>query len=97
MTTPDDTLTPIPNRPGTLDPPDPRWAKACCGPAHGHTWRRDEPSAWPLVVLLDSHVGPQEYRVVHDLRARRPARDEFGNTLYMPVSDATPARWGRTP
>ncbi len=62
MTTPEDTMRPIPHRPRDLDLQDRRWARAYCGPAHGHTWRRDE----------------------------------FGNTLYMPMTDATPPRWGRT-
>lgn len=56
---------------------------------------RREPSAWPPVVFLHSHHGPQEYRLVHDLRSRRPARADLGNTPHMPVTEAIPARWGR--
>lgn len=68
----------------TLRPTD-GWARAYCGPAHGRTWLRAGPEAWPACVVLGSPAGPQEYRLVHDPRSHRPARDHLGNTLYMPV------------
>ena len=64
---------------------DQEWAKAYCGPAHGYTWRRETASSWPPRIVLTSRSGPYEYRLVHDLRAHRPARDHLGNTLYMPA------------
>lgn len=60
-------------------------ARAYCGPAHGHTWLLEGGSSWPPRIMLGSRDGPHEYRLVHDLRSHRPARDHLGNTLYMPV------------
>lgn len=62
------------------------WARACCGPAHGRTWLREDTAAWPTRVVLASRAGPQEYRLVLARRTHRPARDHLGTTLYVPVS-----------
>jgi hypothetical protein len=73
------------------------WAKAYCGPAHGLTWQRQGPTSWPPRIVLASRAGPQEYRLVHDPRAHRPARDHLGNTLYMPVPRSSDrAGWSTT-
>ena len=78
-----------------LSPTDAERARAYCGPAHGHTWLLESGSSWPPRIMLVSQDGPHEYRLIHDLRAHRPARDHLGNTLYMPVIPVSD-RDGRT-
>ena len=68
-----------------VSPTDAERARAYCGPAHGHTWLLESGSPWPRRITLVSQDGPHGYRLIHDLRAHRPARDHLGNTLYMPV------------
>ncbi len=65
-----------------------RWARAYCGPAHGRTWAlaAGEPVTEQVNVCAHGHT--HSYRLVHDLRARRPARDDFGHWMYLPASTA---------
>lgn len=64
------------------------WARAYCGPAHGRTWAlaAGGPIAEHVDVSVDGHT--HSYRLVQDLRARRPARDDFGHWMYLPASPA---------
>ena len=70
---------------GAVSPTDAEGARAYCGPAHGHTWLLESGSSWPPRTMLVSQDRPREYRLIHDLRAHRPARDHLGHTLYMLV------------
>lgn len=69
-----------------------RWARAYCGAAHGHTWAltTGEPVAEHVDVSAHGHT--HSYRLVHDLRAQRPARDDFGHWMYLPASITTGRR-----
>lgn len=69
-----------------------RWARAYCGPAHGHTWAlpTDESVTEHVDVTANGHT--HSYRLVHDLRAHRPARDDFGHWMYLPASTAPGSR-----
>jgi hypothetical protein len=60
-------------------------AKAYCGPAHGRGWTIIGEHTLPERVVLDAAGGVHSYRLVHDLRLRRAARDQHGDYLYMPV------------
>ncbi len=78
-------------------------AKAYCGPAHGQSWVIDDVHSLPEQLDLEFDGAVHVYRLVHDPRAGRPARDHSGNYLYMPVSyggapsavgpSAAPPRW----
>lgn len=59
-------------------------ARAYCGPSHGLCWALDS-AAPPRAVDIGSGKHRVTYRLVHNPRTRRPARDYLGNYLYMPV------------
>ena len=60
-------------------------ARAYCGPAHGQQWPviGREPPVW---VELPCGASSALYRLVRQPRSRRPARDELGNLLYVPMT-----------
>jgi len=62
-----------------------RYAKAYCGPAHGQSWSFDAEQPPPERVDLGAADEVHSYRLVHDPRQHRPARDHHGNYLYMPI------------
>lgn len=59
--------------------------RAYCGPAHGQQWSviGREPPAW---VELPCGASSALYRLVRQPRTGRPARDELGNLLYVPMA-----------
>jgi len=64
--------------------------RAYCGPAHGQQWPviDREPPAW---VELPCGASSALYRLVRQPRTGRPARDQLGNYLYVPMTgDRTP-------
>lgn len=65
-------------------------ARAYSGPAHGQQWpvTDHEPPAW---VELPIGAGSVLYRLVRQPRSRRPARDQLGNYLYVPMAGTAPA------
>lgn len=60
-------------------------ARAYCGPAHRHSWTLAADGPLPEEVLLAQDGKTYRYRLVHDLRERRPARDEYGDWMYLPA------------
>ncbi|WP_209313824.1 transaldolase [Blastococcus sp. TF02A-35] len=72
-------------------------ARAYSGPAHGQQWQviDPEPPAW---VELPVGAASALYRLVRQPRSHRPARDQLGNYLYVPMTDAPHEPMdGRTP
>jgi hypothetical protein len=67
-----------------LESPD--CAVAYCGPAHGQTWTHPDTADWPPEIMLSSGGLEYPYRLIHDVRARRLARDHSGNVLYVAVN-----------
>lgn len=62
-----------------------RSARAYCGPAHGTSWAVDMAAPPPRTVDLGVGAERTSYQLVQDPQTRRPARDQLGNYLYMPV------------
>ena len=62
-----------------------RLARAYCGPAHGYCWPVAAEDPPPEDVVLEIAAEPLTYRLVHHPRSRRPARDQRGRYLYMPL------------
>ncbi len=69
-----------------------RWARAYCGPAHGHTWALPTGESVTEHVEVAANGHTHFYRLVYDLRAHRPARDDFGHWMYLPASTAAGRR-----
>ncbi|RBY95401.1 hypothetical protein DQ237_15210 [Blastococcus sp. TF02-8] len=65
-------------------------ARAYCGPAHGQRWTVDasEPPAWVELPVSESSC---LYRLVRQRRTGRPARDDLGNVLYVPMTGGSQA------
>lgn len=63
----------------------PSRGRAYCGPAHGHSWIVDDAETPPRTVDLGEGRHRVRYRLVHHPRTHRPARDQMGNYVYMPV------------
>ncbi|TKJ16856.1 hypothetical protein [Blastococcus sp. CCUG 61487] len=59
-------------------------ARAYCGTAHGQVWPVDRRHL-PLWVELPVDVSTALYRLVLRPRTGRPARDQHGNYLYVPL------------
>lgn len=68
-------------------------ARAYCGPAHGQQWTVD-PGLPPARVELPVGASSCHYRLVRQRRSGRPARDELGNLLYVPMTDGAPGLRG---
>lgn len=64
-----------------------REARAYSGPAHGQQWpvTDPEPPAW---VELPTGAASALYRLVRHPRSHRPARDQLGNYVYVPMTSA---------
>lgn len=80
------TVTASPTTPTQDTSVDQGRARAYCGPAHGHCWVLDPVAVPPSSVELGVGSDLTCYRLVHHPRTRRPARDYWGNYLYMPLS-----------
>ena len=64
--------------------------RAYCGAAHGQQWTivDGDPPDWVELPIGASSV---LYRLARQPRSGRPARDQFGNYLYVPMhADASP-------
>lgn len=59
--------------------------RAYGGPAHGLCWTIDADHPPREVEIIP---GSPSYRLIHHPRTHQPAKDHFGNYLYMPVSPA---------
>ncbi len=72
--------------PGPGTRPDSGRGRAYCGPAHGQQWPviGREPPPW---VELPCGASSVLYRLVRQPRTGRPARDQLGNYLYVPMID----------
>jgi hypothetical protein len=57
---------------------------AYCGPAHGQRWTVTEPQP-PAWVELPVGASSAPYRLVGQPGTGRPARDQLGNYLYVPI------------
>jgi hypothetical protein len=62
-----------------------RLARAYCGPAHGWSWSVREQGPPPADVVLEVAAQTVTYRLVRHPRSHRPARDQRGHYLYMPL------------
>jgi hypothetical protein len=84
--------TPVPDEPSNVLPGPGRrvvssQARAYCGPAHGMQWTvaGQEPPAW---VELPWGASSVLYRLVRRPHSHRPARDQLGYYLYVPLTGA---------
>jgi hypothetical protein len=82
--------TPVPGEPSNVLPgpgrrPVSSEARAYCGPAHGMQWTvtGPEPPAW---VELPWGTSSVLYRLVRRPHSDRPARDDLGYYLYVPLT-----------
>jgi len=62
-----------------------RRARAYCGPAHGWSWPLREKGPPPADVVLEVAAQEVTYRLVRHPHSQRPARDQRGRYLYMPL------------
>jgi hypothetical protein len=62
-----------------------RLAQAYCGPAHGRRWPLNDGDPPPSEVVLKVAAQVVTYRLVRHPRSHRPAYDQRGHLLYMPL------------
>jgi hypothetical protein len=60
-------------------------SRAYGGPAHGRHWHADFHFPPPAVVWLRTGGRPAPYRLVRRSASGKPARDHFGNFMYVAV------------
>lgn len=73
----------------TMEMLAPRQARAYCGPAHHRHWAVPPDIDPPEIVELPTPAGIARYHLVHHPSTGRPARDYYGNLLYIPIPEAS--------
>ncbi len=68
---------------------EPRQARAYCGPAHHRHWAVPPDIDPPEIVELPTPDGVTRYHLVHHPSTGHPARDYYGNLLYIPIPEAS--------